>query len=139
MQYIAVFDTNILISALLSSSGTPFRCLASAKIGQVQSVTSQDILDEFSEKLVNKFKFSETMAQAAASEVRSFSRVVKISKTLRAVPNDPDDDMVIECALLSRATHIVTGDKHLLSLANYQDVAIVKATDFLTLISSTTT
>ncbi|PZV19741.1 MAG: putative toxin-antitoxin system toxin component, PIN family [Leptolyngbya sp.] len=100
MQYIAVFDTNILISALLSSTGTPFRCLASAKIERVESVTCQDILDEFSEKLVNKFKFSEAMAQAAASEVRSFSRVVKISKTLKAVPKDPDDDMVVECALL---------------------------------------
>lgn len=138
MQYVAVFDTNILISALLSSNGTPFRCLALAKTGQVESVTCQDILDEFSEKLVTKFKFSEAMAQAAASEVQSFSRAVKIAKTLKAVPNDPDDDMVVECALLSRATHIVTGDKHLLSLTNYQDVAIVKAIDFLALISSTT-
>jgi predicted nucleic acid-binding protein len=70
MQYVAVFDNNILISALLSSSGTPFRCLASAKIGQIESVTFQDILDEFSEKLVTKFKFSETMAQAVKSAVR---------------------------------------------------------------------
>lgn len=136
MHYVVVFDTNVLISALLSSSGTPFRCLALAKVGQVESVTCQDILDEFSEKLVTKFKFSETMAQAAASEVRRFSRVVKISKTLRAVPSDPDDDMVVECALISRATHIVTGDKHLLSLTNYQDIAIVKAADFLALVST---
>ncbi|PSN16087.1 putative toxin-antitoxin system toxin component, PIN family [filamentous cyanobacterium CCT1] len=138
MQYVVVFDTNILISALLTSTGTPFRCLALAKTGQVGSVTCQDILDEFSEKLVSKFKFSEAMGQAAANEVRSFSRIVKISKTLRAVPNDPDDDMVVECALSSGATHIVTGDKHLLSLTNYQDVAIVKAADFLVLISSAT-
>ncbi|MEA5451245.1 putative toxin-antitoxin system toxin component, PIN family [Leptolyngbya sp. CCNP1308] len=136
MQYVAVFDTNILISALLSSTGTPFRCLAAAKIGQVESVTCQDILDEFLGKLVNKFKFSEAMAQVAASEVRSFSRVVEISKTLRVVPNDPDDDMVVECALLSGATHIVTGDKHLLSLINYQDIEIVKAIDFLALVST---
>lgn len=136
MQYVAVFDTNILISALLSSTGTPFRCLAAAKIGQVESVTCQDILDEFSEKLINKFKFSEAMAQAAVSEVQSFSRMVKISKTLKAVPSDPDDDMVVECALLSGTTHIVTGDKHLLSLTNYQDIEIVKAIVFLALIST---
>jgi uncharacterized protein len=43
MQYITVFDTNILISAVLSSSGVPFKCLALAKIGQIESVTCQEI------------------------------------------------------------------------------------------------
>lgn len=44
MQYVAVFDTNILLSALLSTNGNPFRCLALAKIKQVESVTCQEIL-----------------------------------------------------------------------------------------------
>lgn len=119
MQYIVVFDTNILLSALLSMNGNPFRCLALAKIGQVESVTCQEILDEFAKKLLVKFKFSEEMAQAAVDEVSRFSRLVEISGTLRAVPNDPDDDMVVECAVMGNATHIVTGDKHLLSLTSH--------------------
>jgi uncharacterized protein len=131
MQYITVFDTNILISAVLSSSGAPFKCLALAKIGQIESVTCQEILDEFSEKLLLKFKFSENMAQLAIQEVLNFSRLVKISGVLKAVPNDADDDMVVECAVIGNATHIVTGDKHLLSLINYQNIAIIKAADFL--------
>ena len=43
MHYVVVFDTNILLSALLSTTGNPFRCLALAKIGQVESVTCQEI------------------------------------------------------------------------------------------------
>ncbi len=39
-----VFDTNILLSALLSLRGAPFHCLALAKAGSVQSVTCQEIL-----------------------------------------------------------------------------------------------
>lgn len=135
MRYAAVFDTNILISALLSTNGNPFRCLALAKIGQIESVTCQEILNEFAEKLVIKFKFSQETAQAAVEEVRSFSRLVKISTELKAVPADPDDDMVIECAVVGSATHIVTGDKHLLSLGKYQAIAIVKATEFIMLLS----
>jgi uncharacterized protein len=131
MQYITVFDTNILISAVLSSSGAPFKCLALAKIGQIESVTCQEILDEFAEKLLLKFKFSEEMTQVAIQEVRNFSRLVKIPGVLKAVPNDADDDMVVECAALGKATHIVTGDKHLLTLINYQNISIVKAADFL--------
>jgi uncharacterized protein len=137
MQYIAVFDTNILLSALLSTNGNPFRCLALAKIRQIESVTCQEILDEFAEKLLVKFKFSEEMAQAAVDEVRRFSRLIEISGTLKAVPNDPDDDMVVECAVTGNATHIVTGDKHLLSLISHQGIAILKAAEFVALLSLT--
>jgi putative PIN family toxin of toxin-antitoxin system len=136
MYYIVVFDTNILLSALLSTNGNPFRCLALARMGQVESVTCQEILDEFAEKLLVKFKFSEEMTQAAVGEVRVFSRLIEISGTLKAVTDDPDDDMVIECSVIGNATHIVTGDKHLLSLTNHQDIAILKAAEFVTLLSS---
>jgi uncharacterized protein len=136
MYYIAVFDTNILLSALLSTNGNPFRCLALAKIGQVESVTCQEILDEFAEKLLVKFKFSEEMTQLAVKEVRDFSRLVGISGTFKAVPDDPDDDMVVECAVVGNATHIVTGDKHLLSLTNHQSIAIVKPSEFVALLAS---
>ena len=135
MKYIVVFDTNILISALFSQTGSPFRALALAKIGQIESVTCQEIMDEFAEKLLLKFKFSEDKTQSAVGEILSFSRMVEISGTLKAVPNDADDDMVIECAVIGNASHIVTGDKHLLSLVKYQDIAISKATDFVNLFS----
>jgi uncharacterized protein len=136
MHYIAVFDTNILLSALLSTKGNPFRCLALAKIGQVESVTCQEILDEFAEKLLVKFKFSEEMTQVAVKEVREFSQLIEISGTLKAVPDDPDDDMVVECAVVGNATHIITGDKHLLSLTSHQSIAIVKAAEFVALLAS---
>ena len=135
MKYIVVFDTNILISALFSQTCSPFRALALAKIGQIESVTCQEIMGEFAEKLLLKFKFSEDKTQFAVDEILNFSRMIEISGTLKAVPNDADDDMVIECAVMGKASHIVTGDKHLLSLVKYQDIAIAKATDFVNLFS----
>ncbi|CCQ63555.1 putative toxin-antitoxin system toxin component, PIN family [Crocosphaera watsonii] len=135
MKYTVVFDTNILLSALLSPNGKPFRCLALAKIGQIESVTCQEILDEFAEKLLLKFQFSEDMTQLAVDEVKSFSRLVSITGNLKAVPDDPDDDMVIDCTVIGKATHIVTGDKHLLALSNYQQILIMKATNFVNLLS----
>lgn len=135
MHYVAVFDTNILLSALLSTTSNPFRCLALAKIKQVESVTCQEILNEFAEKLLVKFKFSEQMTRTAIEEVRGFSRLVEISGTLKTIPADPDDDMVVECAVIGSATHIVTGDKHLLGMKQYQSIAIVKAAEFVALSS----
>jgi predicted nucleic acid-binding protein len=43
--------------------------------------------------------------------------------------------MVIECAVVAKASHIVTGDKHLLSIGTYQNIALIKATDFVNLFS----
>jgi len=81
VKYIVVFDTNILLSALFSQNGNPFRCLTLAKIGQIESVICQEILDEFVEKLLLKFNFSEEKTQAAIQEVKVFSRLVTISNT----------------------------------------------------------
>lgn len=69
MPQVVVFDTNILLSALLSLRGNPFRCLPLAKVGMIHSVTCQEILDEFVEKLQIKFAYAPQRAQAASDEV----------------------------------------------------------------------
>jgi len=62
---------------------------------------------------------------------------VTITNTLDSGITDPDDNMILECAVVGGATHIVTGDKrHLLPLGSYQGISIINAADFLTLVSS---
>lgn len=131
---IIVFDTNILISAVLSSTSKPFQCTALAKRGQVQSITCQEILDEFYEKLLVKFEYEPERAKAIIQEVLQYSQMVEISNQLKIIDADPDDDMVLECAIKGNATYIVTGYRHLLSIANYQNIIILKAADFLDLV-----
>jgi putative PIN family toxin of toxin-antitoxin system len=102
-----------------------------ARDRRIQSITCQEILNEFSEKLIQKFTLSEERAEEIIQEVRQFSQIVKIDGELALVSADPDDDMIVECAIAGNATHIITGDKHLLSLVEYQNIQIVKAKDFL--------
>jgi putative PIN family toxin of toxin-antitoxin system len=134
--WVAVFDTNILISALLWPRGNPYECLAMARFRSIESVTCEEVLAEFQRKLETKFRQTPEQSRVALAEVRSLSRVVSITNALSVVPNDPKDNMVVECAVVGGATHIVTGDKrHLLPLGHYQNIAIVTAADFLTLVS----
>jgi predicted nucleic acid-binding protein len=91
----AVFDTNVLLSALFSLTGPPFRCLALARTGAVESVTCQAILDEFVEKLIDKFGFDPERAQQAAQEVRDLSQMMTVPGQLKVVVADPDDDVII--------------------------------------------
>ncbi|MFM2062323.1 MAG: hypothetical protein RLZZ507_1993 [Cyanobacteriota bacterium] len=136
MRPIVVFDTNVLLSGIGWRS-KPFRCLELARSGIIEGVICPEILEELTEKLQQKLKFTDNQVIDTIADLLSFLRLVTISNTLNVITNDPDDNMVLECAVLVNATHIVTGDKkHLLPLGNYQGIAIVTAADFLNLIST---
>jgi hypothetical protein len=53
-----------------------------------------------------------------------------------AVPRDPEDNMVLECAIEAEAEYIVSGDKDLLELKEYRGIRIIRAGDFLNLVSA---
>jgi len=132
MCWVVVLDTNILLSALLSPLSNPSKCLKLAKTDVIQSVTCQEIIDEFQEKLTSKFKYSARESQKIINDFLDYSKIVKITNKLDVVEKDPDDNKIIECAIIGRATHIITGDKkHLLPMEKYQQILIVNATNFL--------
>ena len=131
MQPIAVYDTNVLISGMMWG-GVPYRCIELAQQGKVLGVTCDEILNEFTEKLTTKFDYSLYQVSEIIAKLLGFFRTVKITTNLKGVTSDPDDDKVIECAVVGSATHIITGDqKHLLPLKSYQGILIVQPAIFL--------
>ncbi|MBI5389261.1 hypothetical protein HZB01_02675 [Candidatus Woesearchaeota archaeon] len=42
------------------------------------------------------------------------------------VKEDPDDDMIIACAVASKSQFIITYDKHLLKLKEHKGIKIIK-------------
>ena len=63
------------------------------------------------------------------------AKVIRPKRIGRVVPDDPDDDAVIACALAARAELIVSGDKHLLGLGGqYQGIRIVAPAEAVELI-----
>lgn len=131
MRKVAVFDTNILFSAT-GWKGVPYECLELARAGQVDGVTCPELLDELAEKLQAKLLFSTERTVETLTDLLTFLRVVSISGQLKAVPADPDDDKVLECAVVAAATHVVTGDRrHLLPMGAFQGIRVVTAAEFL--------
>ncbi len=128
---IVVYDTNILLSSI-GWGGTPVHCLDLARHGKVDGLTCMEILRELEDKLTTKLNFSSTEMADTFEDLRGFLRIIKINNTLKVVDADPDDDKIIECAVVGSATHIVTGDHHLLSIGIYQEIQIVTAADFYT-------
>lgn len=131
MQPVVVYDTNILFSSILWHS-KPNYCIELARQNIVTGLTCQEIIEELVEILRIKAKFSPSQLTDTIEELLSFLGLVKITNTLKVVEADPDDDKVIECAVVGSATHIITGDRrHLLPLGSYQGIVIITAADFL--------
>ena len=125
MPPVVVYDTNILFSAT-GWRGIPYHCLELARQGSVEGVTCIEILDELAEKLSTKLNFSLNQTRERIKYLRGFLRLVTITNTLKVVDADPDDDKIIECAVVGSATHIVTGDHHHLSpIGSYQNVSLI--------------
>lgn len=131
MLPVVVYDTNILWSGI-GWGGKPGRCLELARQGSVEGLTCTEILEELKDKLPTKLNFSDAETVTTLEDLRGFLRLIKIQNTLKGATADPDDDKVIECAVVGSATHIVTGDRRpLLPLENYWNIQIVTAADFL--------
>ena len=73
---------------------------------------------------------------AMADELRAFSRIVSIPGLLKVIAADPDDDAIVECAMVGQAEFIVSGDHHLLELKSHSGIQIVTAAEFLHLVQS---
>jgi putative PIN family toxin of toxin-antitoxin system len=61
--------------------------------------------------------------------------IVEPTEAARA-SRDPDDDVVLACALAAHATDLVTEDKDLLTLADLHGVKIVQPSTFLALLEA---
>lgn len=99
MRPVVVFDTNVLISALLTPTGQISRCVDLARRGEVGLVTCQPLLDELGEKLLGKFRASPDKVRAVIEEFRRMADVVSVSGRMAGATADPDDDVVLECAV----------------------------------------
>ena len=52
--------------------------------------------------------------------------MVKPKVKVDIVKDDPDDNIIIKCALESRSKYIVTYDPHLLNLKEHNGIKIIK-------------
>lgn len=130
MVITAVFDTNILFSAT-GWRGNPFHCVELVRSGEIHVVTCPELVEELVEKLEARLHFSPEQVAETLADFLGFLRVVQIPKVLNAVPRDPEDNMVIECAIEGHAQYIVSGDNDLLVLKEFRGIQIVRASDFL--------
>jgi putative PIN family toxin of toxin-antitoxin system len=132
-----VIDTNVLISALFSSTSLPTHLVELWRQGLFDLLTSADQLDELM-RVTRYPKIRDRLMPALAgrlvNELRDLAIVLKDLPEVTVSP-DPWDNYLLATAAAGGADFLVTGDKReLLPLGRYGGAKIVTVRDFLALI-----
>jgi len=153
MTPVAVFDAGVLLQAAGSPAGPSGRCLELAWNGlitlQISAVGLEEISDVlFRPKVRKKFRLlDDERVQTFLHELQAAAQMVRDVPELVRYPRDPDDEYILNLALATKASHIVSRDNDLLDLANVNNhfgieirklapaLSIVKPEEFLALMA----
>jgi putative PIN family toxin of toxin-antitoxin system len=130
-----VLDTNITVSGLLWR-GAPRAVIEAARSEHIELFSCAELLDELKDVL-QRPKLAARLAQIGKEPTDLISEYLSLIAVIRADPLpapvsvDPDDDVVLACALAAQAAVIVSGDDDLLRLRMFQDIPILTAPELL--------
>ena len=116
----AVLDVNILISALLSPSGTPAQLLTRWLAGEFDLIVSKALLSELERALA----YPKLVSRIPPADAKCFIGALRRTADLADDADDPaprsidpGDDYLLALAARSSAL-LVSGDRHLLELSD---------------------
>jgi uncharacterized protein len=126
-----VFDTNVIVSALLFENSKPAQALRYALLNG-ELLLSLDLLEELNEVLgrerFNRYVVSEKREEFLEALIER-AVLIDITESVQAC-RDPKDDKVLELALNGKAQYIITGDKDLLVLNPFRNVMVITVDEF---------
>ena len=125
-----VFDTNIFVSAFVIPGSLGEKAILKVIEGNDILLLSKEMLDELLHVLSRKFgRDREEISRLAVI----LSEMVEwVRPTLRiGVLNDEPDNRILECAFSGKADFIVTGDKKMLEVKEYEKTRIISLNAYL--------
>lgn len=131
----AVFDTNVIIAALKSKNpnSPTVELLHRWRNHDFILLYADDLLLEYREKFIDR-KIDPALRIAFLASLTVLAERIHLSpeQIKPVIIDDPDDDIVIACAIVGNATHLVSYDPHLLNLGEcYEGIVILDGLHFL--------
>ena len=81
-----------------------------------------------------RYSFSNRQVAIFCQGLKDVVDIVTKLPSMKVVVNDPNDDMVVACAVKARANFIVSRDEDLLGLKKYKGIKIVLPEEFIEVI-----
>lgn len=124
-----VLDTNVFFSAY-GYGGKPARLVAAALDEEFELTTSPAIMAELARVLATGLGADVDRIRSVVVQVTRSATVIRPTTKLDVVI-DESDNRILECAVAGGADLIVSGDRHLLQLGEFQDIEIVTVAEAL--------
>lgn len=126
-----IIDTNLWISFLLTNDTGKLDTIISDK--KLILLFSRELIDEIIEvtqrKKFRKYFSLEDM-ENWLFKVRQVSEFIKVKSKI-TICRDPKDNFLLSLSFDGKATHLITGDKDLLVLKNFNSTIILNMADYL--------
>lgn len=124
-----VIDTNVLISGIIFG-GKPSKIIELLFGKKISVFASPEMIDEY-KRIYGEL--GERYAKRTHNELNEIINSMNILPSHSHIEacRDPDDNKFIECAIDNRCIYIVSGDKDLLVLEQYEDIGILTVSEFL--------
>lgn len=124
-----VLDTNVIVSGLLFG-GKPLQIIETVVEGKIEAYTSEGLLKELLEILGEKFGLPKERLREIEESIRENFKIISPGTVIK-VARDPDDNVVLQVALKSRADYLISGDNDLLVLKSFSSIPILTPGEFL--------
>ena len=125
-----VLDSNIFVSALVKPGGRGEDALLKVIEGTDQLIISKPIVLETLRVMAEKFSRDREEIARVAVFLAELGDVVETKQRLKVLEDDPDN-RVLECAVIGDADCIVTSDRTMLALGQYEGIRIVSLRQYL--------
>jgi len=128
----AVIDTNVFVSGIFWKGNFCSQIIEKWKNKKFELVSSMEILEELV-KMLKDFKIQ--MPDAMIEEWRNLiienATIVEPTIKLNVIKEDSDDNKFLEAGTTGKANFIISQDKHLLKLREYEGIKIVSPEEAL--------
>lgn len=128
-------DTNVLLSSTFWD-GDSSRIVEIIERGEIELVLSRDIIQEFGgvleyKEIKEKIKDKNLEMKRTVNEIIEMAKIVDPREEFNIIKDDPEDNVIIACAVEGEVDYIVTQDRHLLDLGEFRSVKILTPREFL--------
>jgi putative PIN family toxin of toxin-antitoxin system len=125
-----VYDTNVVVSAVLKPASIPAVLLSLALVQRVRLCVSPPILAEYTAVLHRpKFGFEASSIATLLEDLTRTALLVHPTMNL-TVATDEADNRFLECAVEASAAFLVTGNLRHFPVATFEDIQIVEPARF---------
>jgi len=128
-----VVDTNVVFSGIFFG-GLPGKILEDILSGVYQIVLSEEIVSEYKNVIVRYGRKKKVIDLSQSLEIIdlliSCSLLIDANGIVTPGCADPDDIKFLQAAMASKAKYLISGDKHLLDVAEYPGGIVLKVHDF---------